>query len=158
MGQEVLIFFRHMHEEHEIEITDEVTFFKLHDLDDDGFWDESDIRAMYGFEEASDTGSDHAKVIIKRVIKGMDVDEDGRVSLEEYIKHKLPLLTKREEEARQESKKNKKKNAKSGNKDQDAVIPKTKKSPSKRKEALKGEGKIFNQQGDDAFIPLKFRA
>lgn len=143
-----------MHEEHEIEITDEVTFFKLHDLEDDGYWDESDIRAMYGFEAATDSDSDQSKVIIKRVIKGMDTDQDGRVSLEEYIKHKLPVLTKREEAARQELKKNKKTNTKSDNKDQDTVIPKTKKTTSKKK----GEGKIFNQQGDDAFIPLKFRA
>ncbi|CAO3621263.1 unnamed protein product [Mucor hiemalis] len=120
---------------------------------------EFEKKDMYGFEGDSETQSDHARAIIKRVIESMDEDKDGRISVQEYIRHELPLLTKREDEAREEEKKKKKKAPKSDSKDQEKIAVKNKRKPSsKKKEALSDENKVFNQKGDEAFIPSKFRA
>ncbi|CAO3596791.1 unnamed protein product [Absidia cylindrospora] len=41
----------HMDNTHHIEISDEVTFFKLHDLDRDGYWNDHEVRAIMDWNE-----------------------------------------------------------------------------------------------------------
>lgn len=87
-----------MHDAHQIEVTDEVTFFKIHDLDNDGFWSESELQSMYGLERDIDPNANHIKIIIDRVYQDMDFNKDRFISLDEYITSKLPVLTKLDQE------------------------------------------------------------
>ncbi|KAG2209995.1 hypothetical protein INT47_003431 [Mucor saturninus] len=89
---------QHMHDDHHIEVTDEVTFFKIHDLDGDGFWDEQELKSMYGLERSIDPNAQHIKVIIDRVYKDMDMNKDRYISMDEYITSKLPILTQLDKE------------------------------------------------------------
>lgn len=82
-----------MHDDHHIEVTDEVTFFKLHDLDNDGFWDEKELKSMYGLERDVDPNASHINIIIDRIYKDMDMNKDRFISMDEYITSKLPILT-----------------------------------------------------------------
>ncbi|KAI9314572.1 DNA topoisomerase [Dichotomocladium elegans] len=88
-----LLSTRHMQETHQIHISDEVTFFKMHDRDGDGMWDEGDLRALYGFERDVDAGAKHIRLIIDRVFRDLDTDLDGFISLQEYMRSKLPDWT-----------------------------------------------------------------
>ena len=73
---------RHMHQSRQVEISDEVAFFKYHDINKDGFWDEKELRAMYGFE--SDPDSIHIKSIIDGVFEDMDKNRDKNRENEDW--------------------------------------------------------------------------
>ncbi|KAI8638974.1 hypothetical protein BD408DRAFT_422226 [Parasitella parasitica] len=137
---------KHMNEAHQIEVTDEVTFFKLHDLDGDGFWDEKELQSMYGLERDIDPKTSHIKLIIDRVYKEMDMNKDRFISLDEYITAKLPSLSQREENLEKEIKKNappKKSKKKAQNNSKAEPIVNNKRSSSKNAEGA---------------IPNKYRA
>ncbi|OBZ90150.1 hypothetical protein A0J61_01794 [Choanephora cucurbitarum] len=84
---------KHMHQSRQVEISDEVAFFKYHDINKDGFWDEKELRAMYGFE--SDPDSIHIKSIIDGVFEDMDKNRDRLISQDEYTNAKLPQINQR---------------------------------------------------------------
>jgi hypothetical protein len=110
-----------MTEAHQIEVKDEVTFFKLHDLDNDGFWDEKELQSMYGLERDIDPNANHIKRIIDSVYQEMDLNRDRFISMDEYMNARLPSVSKEEEEMIQkrktgEPKKNKQKNQKKAKK------------------------------------------
>ncbi|BEI82513.1 hypothetical protein CcaverHIS002_0303810 [Cutaneotrichosporon cavernicola] len=82
---------RHMAAEHHIESFDEPAFFKLHDLDLDGFWDRDEIAAIYGLRHHSvatpkkkkhDEGFEDR--VVSAVLLKLDTDGDGKVSLDEF--------------------------------------------------------------------------
>ncbi|ODN80739.1 hypothetical protein, variant [Cryptococcus amylolentus CBS 6039] len=84
---------RHMHTEHHIDSFDLESFFKLHDLDMDGFWDVPEIQAVYGLRHHSikekigkvEMVDERAKNIVRRVLEALDKDEDGKISLLEFM-------------------------------------------------------------------------
>ncbi|RUS20808.1 hypothetical protein BC937DRAFT_94345 [Endogone sp. FLAS-F59071] len=88
----------HMLKHHNIQVFDEISFFKLHDLDHDNYLDESELRSLYGFERDVDPQASHIKAIIGRVLEDMDTDKDGRISMSEYIRKQLPELSSKERE------------------------------------------------------------
>ena len=88
-----------MHSEHHIDSFDLPSFFKLHDLDNDGFWTVAEIQAVYGLnpDAAHSHGHVHgqevahgkpggsqvkdiaekAKIVSDRVLEVMDMNRDG---------------------------------------------------------------------------------
>ncbi|KAL7419603.1 hypothetical protein Q5752_005515 [Cryptotrichosporon argae] len=84
---------QHMLSEHHIDTFDLPSFFKLHDLDSDGFWDRAEIAAVYGLHHHSvrdrvpDDGAREGRtqVVVDRVLEKLDADKDGKVSLEEFV-------------------------------------------------------------------------
>lgn len=91
-----------MTETHQIQISDEVTFFKLHDRNGDGQWDDNDLKALYGFERDVDASAKHIRTIIDRAFHDLDMDGDGLISLTEYMQSKLPTWTPEELQADKE--------------------------------------------------------
>ncbi|GMK56623.1 hypothetical protein CspeluHIS016_0304630 [Cutaneotrichosporon spelunceum] len=93
---------RHMAAEHHIESFDESSFFKLHDLDLDGFWDRAEIAAIYGLRHHSISNpdkkkhdADFEKRVVDAVLLKLDTDGDGKVSLDEFKaggKDSLPIM------------------------------------------------------------------
>ncbi|KAL7311398.1 hypothetical protein PS15m_009167 [Mucor circinelloides] len=141
---------RHMNEAHQIEVTDEVTFFKLHDIDGDGFWDEKELQSMYGLERDIDPNTSHIKLIIDRVYEEMDMNKDRFISLDEYITAKLPSITAREEKLEREYRKKEPPSPPVKNSKRDSTSGK-KAGPIVKNKRSSGE----NVQG---VIPNKFRA
>ncbi|KAE8540779.1 hypothetical protein D1P53_003143 [Cryptococcus gattii VGV] len=84
---------RHMHTEHHIDSFDLESFFKLHDLDMNGYWDELEIQAVYGLHHHSVKDKmgkggqvdGRAKDIVSKVLEALDKNQDGRISLEEFL-------------------------------------------------------------------------
>nr|KIR83969.1 hypothetical protein I308_05725 [Cryptococcus tetragattii IND107] len=84
---------RHMHTEHHIDSFDLESFFKLHDLDMNGYWDELEIQAVYGLHHHSVKDKmgkggqvdGRAKNIVSKVLEALDKNQDGRISLEEFL-------------------------------------------------------------------------
>ncbi|KIR31251.1 hypothetical protein I352_06345 [Cryptococcus deuterogattii MMRL2647] len=84
---------RHMHTEHHIDSFDLESFFKLHDLDMNGYWDELEIQAVYGLHHHSvkdkmgkgEQVDGRAKNIVSKVLEALDKNQDGRISLEEFL-------------------------------------------------------------------------
>ncbi|KAF8510421.1 precursor to secretory protein Ssp120 [Hysterangium stoloniferum] len=82
---------RHMASEHHIDSFDTKAFFKLHDLNRDGFWDREEIEAVYGVHHvysqklsADDTAhKEKADIIVTTVLRKLDKNHDGKVSPEE---------------------------------------------------------------------------
>ncbi|KAG5721840.1 hypothetical protein E4T56_gene14413 [Termitomyces sp. T112] len=85
---------RHMSSEHHIESFDTRSFFILHDLNRDGYWERDEIEAVYGVhhvyatkkspdEVAHQKKADH---IVDTVLRFLDLDRDGRVAPEELEK------------------------------------------------------------------------
>lgn len=97
-----------MHTEHHIDSFDLESFFRLHDLDMNGFWDEAEIEAVYGLHHHSvkeNIPQDalrqaRAHSVVERVLKALDKNDDGqskskcsevkltetgRISLEEFL-------------------------------------------------------------------------
>lgn len=136
---------------HHIEITDEITFFKLHDIDKDGFWSVQEVSAIYGIERNVDPNAPYIKGLVERVYQIMDKDKDRFISLEEYLSNKLPDLTKSELEQEKAYKQGKgtAASAKKGA----ATDPKAKNN---KKPVVVNE-KMFKQEGAN-YIPNKFRA
>lgn len=89
-----------MDEWHRIQISDEVAFFKIHDTNGDGFWDESELRAIYGFERDIDPSAKHVRTIVDRAFQDLDTNGDRLISLTEYMRSQLPDWT--EEELRED--------------------------------------------------------
>jgi hypothetical protein len=74
-----------MHTEHHIDSFDLPSFFKLHDLDMDGFWDEDEIKAVYGlYHNAAkvhvgnqDLVEGRAWAVVEKVLQRLDTNQDG---------------------------------------------------------------------------------
>ncbi|TFK26749.1 hypothetical protein FA15DRAFT_667029 [Coprinopsis marcescibilis] len=85
---------RHMAKEHHIDNFDVRSFFHLHDLDQNGYWDKSEIEAIYGVhhvysQKKSKDDIEHqqkADQIVKAVLEILDVDKDGYVTSDEFVK------------------------------------------------------------------------
>ncbi|KAJ7755025.1 precursor to secretory protein Ssp120 [Mycena maculata] len=83
---------RHMASEHHIDSFDLRSFFQLHDLNRDGFWDKEEVEAIYGVhhvysQKKSKDDEEHQKKadhISGTVLKLLDKDGDGKVSPEEF--------------------------------------------------------------------------
>jgi len=83
---------RHMSSEHHIDSFDLRSFFHLHDLNSDGFWDKEEIEAIYGVhhiysKKKSQDDIEHQKkadTISSAVLTLLDTDKDGKVTPEEF--------------------------------------------------------------------------
>ncbi|WWC87690.1 uncharacterized protein L201_002582 [Kwoniella dendrophila CBS 6074] len=84
---------RHMHTEHHIDSFDLEAFFKLHDLDMNGFWEVPEIEAVYGLHHHSvkdkikqpELVDARTKVVVDKVLDKLDTNKDGKISLSEFI-------------------------------------------------------------------------
>ena len=82
-----------MHTEHHIDSFDLESFFKLHDLDLNGFWDVAEIEAVYGLHHhyvkerlpQKDLQDGRASVVVEKVLQKLDKDGDKGISLEEFL-------------------------------------------------------------------------
>ena len=107
-----------MHTEHHIDSFDLESFFKLHDLDLDGYWDRPEIEAVYGLHHHStlpkENGHQHqhgaqhtegvaesgsgsglgqrAPVIVAEVLRKLDKNEDGALRAVSDLKASLTPL------------------------------------------------------------------
>jgi len=85
---------RHMSSEHHIDSFDIRSFFQLHDLNRNGFWEKDEIEAVYGVhhvysQKQSKDELEHqekANHIVKVVLERLDLDGDGRITAEELEK------------------------------------------------------------------------
>ncbi|KAJ6623059.1 precursor to secretory protein Ssp120 [Mycena sp. CBHHK59/15] len=83
---------RHMASEHHIDSFDLRSFFQLHDLNRDGFWDKEEIEAIYGVhhiysQKKSKDDEEHQKKadhISGAVLNLLDKNRDGKVTPEEF--------------------------------------------------------------------------
>lgn len=83
---------RHMASEHHIDSFDLRSFFQLHDLNRDGFWDKDEVEAIYGVhhvysQKKSKDDEEHQKKadhISGTVLNLLDTNRDGKVSPEEF--------------------------------------------------------------------------
>ncbi|KAJ7204435.1 precursor to secretory protein Ssp120 [Mycena pura] len=83
---------RHMASEHHIDSFDLRSFFQLHDLNRDGFWDKEEVEAIYGVhhvysQKKSKDDEEHQKKadhISGTVLNLLDKNRDGKVSPEEF--------------------------------------------------------------------------
>ncbi|KAI8060149.1 hypothetical protein BC940DRAFT_312711 [Gongronella butleri] len=90
------MIFRHMNEAHHIEALDEIAFFTLHDMNNDGFLDDHEIRAIYGLERGISGDASHVNAIVRRAFFDLDRDGDGLISKTEYMQFHLPDWTEAE--------------------------------------------------------------
>ncbi|EJD54552.1 hypothetical protein AURDEDRAFT_110142 [Auricularia subglabra TFB-10046 SS5] len=81
----------HMQNEHHIDTFDLRSFFLIHDLDRDGFWDRGEIEAVYGVHhDWNPKDKDLVKIkekadqVVARVLKLLDKDGDNRISSAEF--------------------------------------------------------------------------
>ncbi|KAI0690743.1 hypothetical protein BC835DRAFT_1363115 [Cytidiella melzeri] len=89
---------RHMSSEHHIDNFDVGSFFQLHDLNRDGYWDREEIEAVYGVhhiysQKKSKDDVEHQKKadhIVDTVLSLMDKDGDGKIVLGELDLDALP--------------------------------------------------------------------
>ncbi|KAJ3877890.1 precursor to secretory protein Ssp120 [Lentinula edodes] len=83
---------RHMSREHHIDEFDLPSFHQLHDLNRDSHWDKDEIEAIYGVhhiysQKQSKDDVEHQKkadYISGEVLRLLDVNKDGKVSIEEF--------------------------------------------------------------------------
>jgi len=83
---------RHMSKEHHIDSFDLRSFFQLHDLNRDGFWDRDEIEAIYGVhhvysKQKTPDEAEHQKKathISNSVLLLLDKNRDDKVSPEEF--------------------------------------------------------------------------
>jgi len=83
---------RHMAAEHHIDAFDLNSFFSLHDLDSNGFLDASEIEAIYGVHHTDsqkksaneEAHAAKARIIVAEVLKRMDKNGDGILTMEEF--------------------------------------------------------------------------
>jgi hypothetical protein len=83
---------RHMATEHHIDSFDLRSFFQLHDLNRDGYWDREEVEAIYGVhhvysQKKSKDDEEHQKKadhISGTVFKLLDKNKDGKVTPEEF--------------------------------------------------------------------------
>ncbi|ORX36292.1 hypothetical protein BD324DRAFT_628197 [Kockovaella imperatae] len=97
---------RHMHTEHHIDSFDLESFFKIHDLDLNNVWDRAEIEAVYGLhhhsvipkqgkhghadhasegESKSQALGERAGPIVDEVLRKLDKNGDGKISLQEFM-------------------------------------------------------------------------
>jgi Ca2+-binding EF-hand superfamily protein len=82
---------RHMSSEHHIDSFDIRSFFQLHDLNRNGYWDKDEIEAIYGVhhvysQKKSKDEIEHqqkADQIVKAVLERIDLNRDGLITPEE---------------------------------------------------------------------------
>ncbi|KAG6841564.1 hypothetical protein C0991_009599 [Blastosporella zonata] len=85
---------RHMSSEHHIDSFDTRSFFLLHDLNRNGYWERDEIEAVYGVHHVYSTKKskdevahqEKADLIVDTVLKALDLNGDGLVSPEELEK------------------------------------------------------------------------
>lgn len=77
---------------HGIEINDEYTFFRIHDLDNDHFWDIEELRYIFGTEHELNPNSNQVKRIIDRIYYQVDTNQDKFISVDEYLYNELAFL------------------------------------------------------------------
>ncbi|KAF4623624.1 hypothetical protein D9613_002288 [Agrocybe pediades] len=77
---------RHMSSEHHIDSFDAGSFFQLHDLNRNGFWDKDEIEAIYGVHHDEIEHQRKAEHIVNAVLQRLDLNKDGLVSPEELEK------------------------------------------------------------------------
>ncbi|CEI90995.1 hypothetical protein RMCBS344292_05300 [Rhizopus microsporus] len=133
---------KHMKEIHQMEVSDAATFFKIHDSDKNGFWDEKELLNIYGVERDVDPEAEHLKSIVEHVFSVMDLNKDRLISQDEYTSSKfLPSITKDQEK--------KEKEMKSG-----------KNNSKKQQKKSSTSNNNNNKRGDDYefVVPAKFRA
>ncbi|KZV80682.1 hypothetical protein EXIGLDRAFT_732473 [Exidia glandulosa HHB12029] len=82
---------QHMSSEHHIDTFDLASFFQLHDLDHDGFWDRGEIEAVYGVhhdwnpkDKDMQKIKEKADMVVARVLQLLDADRDNRISKAEF--------------------------------------------------------------------------
>ncbi|KAI0778682.1 hypothetical protein BD413DRAFT_510964 [Trametes elegans] len=83
---------RHMATEHHIDSFDAPSFFQLHDLNGDKVWDAEEIQAVYGVhhvysQKKSKDELEHQKKadhIVGQVLRRLDKNRDGKITLEEF--------------------------------------------------------------------------
>jgi nucleobindin len=83
---------RHMASEHHIDSFDLRSFFQLHDLNRDGYWDKEEVEAIYGVhhvysQKKSKDDEEHQKKadhISGTVLNLLDKNRDGKISPEEF--------------------------------------------------------------------------
>jgi len=82
---------QHMVNEHHIDTFDLPSFFALHDLDRNGFWSRGEIEAVYGVhhdwnpkDKDAEKIKAKADAVVDRVLKRLDRDHDGYISLAEF--------------------------------------------------------------------------
>ncbi|CAD6564054.1 MAG: hypothetical protein CYPHOPRED_001928 [Cyphobasidiales sp. Tagirdzhanova-0007] len=84
---------RHMRTEHHLDAFDLESFFKLHDLDQDGILSRSELEAIYGLhhetsrERSSDDAAHKRKTdeILERVLAVLDQNGDGVITKTEFV-------------------------------------------------------------------------
>lgn len=74
-------------EEHHIDNFDAGAFFQLHDFDDDGHWDESEILKTYGMDDpsAKDVPQDKKDNIVREVMRLIDTSGSGLIEKDEWM-------------------------------------------------------------------------
>ncbi|TFK70448.1 hypothetical protein BDN72DRAFT_818780 [Pluteus cervinus] len=85
---------RHMSKEHHIDAFDTRSFFQLHDLNRDGFWDREEIEVVYGVhhvisQKQSKDEAEHQKKadhIVSTVLEKIDLNKDGKITADELEK------------------------------------------------------------------------
>ncbi|KAH8684786.1 hypothetical protein BGZ60DRAFT_523983 [Tricladium varicosporioides] len=78
---------RHMAEEHHIGNFDAGAFFSLHDFDDNGFWDTSEILKTYGMEDesAKNVPQEKKDEIIREILNLIDSNGNRVVERDEFM-------------------------------------------------------------------------
>ncbi|KAK4685661.1 nucleobindin, partial [Tremellales sp. Uapishka_1] len=84
---------KHMQSEHHIDSFDLESFFKLHDLNNDGIWDELEIQAVYGLHHHSvrekipqpEIHEGRTRMIVDKVLQRLDTNKDGKINLAEFL-------------------------------------------------------------------------
>lgn len=74
-------------EEHHISNFDPGAFFKIHDYDENGFWDGEEIMKTYGLMDvtAKDVTQKEKDEVVHEILRMMDKDNDKKVSKDEWM-------------------------------------------------------------------------
>lgn len=91
----------HMIEEHQLDQFDADSFFKLHDVQNKGYWEPSDVLYIYGLNRDSNVGdgsgmgqhSGHESIgqkskdeVVSTIFGLLDYDGDGKITVDEWKK------------------------------------------------------------------------
>ncbi|CAH0031967.1 hypothetical protein V2G26_001214 [Clonostachys chloroleuca] len=80
---------KHMAEEHHMAGWDDSAFFSLHDYNSDGRWQGDEILRTYGLMDDSNkhVSAERRKQILDDVVRLIDTDGDGQVTLAEWLSY-----------------------------------------------------------------------